>query len=80
MQGLPTSPEAYACTFRRRLRIRSMSKSGPGKSYRQGISWPELIQRFPDDAAAERWFEEQRWGQAGRPTHCPKCGSTERLS
>ena len=56
-----------------------MSKSGPGKSYRQGISLAELFARFPDDATAEAWFEEKRWGQAGRPTHCPKCGSTERL-
>ena len=28
---------------------------------------------FPDDETAERWFEEQRWGENG-PT-CPSCGS-----
>ena len=32
-----------------------------------------LFERFPDDATAERWFIEQRWG--GEP-HCPHCGST----
>ena len=33
---------------------------------------------FADDDAAERWFEEQRWGEAGKPSHCPLCGSTEK--
>ena len=56
-----------------------MPKSGPGKSHRKGITLPELIRRFPDDSAAEAWFEEKRWGQAGQPSHCALCGSTERL-
>ena len=51
----------------------------PGKSFREGISLIELIERFPDDATAERWLEEQRWGEAGKPSHCPLCGSTEKL-
>ena len=33
----------------------------------------QLLQKFPDDASAERWFEEQRWPE-GR--FCPDCGST----
>lgn len=33
----------------------------------------ELLRMFPDDAAAEKWFEEQRWPE-GR--YCPDCGST----
>ena len=52
---------------------------GPGKSHREGISLIELFEKFPDDATAERWFEEQRWGQAGNPSHCPMCGSLEKL-
>ena len=56
-----------------------MTQKGPGKSDREGISLIELFQRFPDDAAAERWFEERRWGQAGHPDHCPLCGCTEKL-
>ena len=28
---------------------------------------------FPDDAAAEAWFEEQRWPNGER--YCPDCGS-----
>ena len=33
----------------------------PGKSDRKGITLIELTRMFPDDAAAERWFIEQRW-------------------
>ena len=77
MQGLPNS--RYACISRRWQRIQGMSQSAPGKCYRQRISLAELFARFPDDAAAEAWFETQRWGAAGQPSHCPYCGSTERL-
>ena len=31
------------------------------------------VERFPNDEAAEKWFEAQRWPD-GR--HCPDCGST----
>ena len=56
-----------------------MARNAPGKHYREGISLVELIARFPDDTAAERWFEEQRWGEAGMPSHCPMCGGTEKV-
>ena len=46
--------------------------AAPGKAYREGLSLVELFRRFPDDAAARAWLEEQRWG--GEPW-CPKCGS-----
>ena len=49
------------------------SKQAPGRSYREGLTLPQLFQMFPDDAAAERWFEQQMWGDAG-PT-CPDCQS-----
>lgn len=54
-------------------------KKAPGKSYREGMTLIQLFQKFPDDAAAERWFEQQRWGEAGKPDHCPMCGSTEKM-
>ena len=77
------SGSLFACTYRyisrRWQRIRAMPQSAPGKFYRQGISWPELFARFPDDATAEAWFETQRWGAPGQPSYCPSCGSTERL-
>lgn len=35
----------------------------------------ELTDRFPDEAAARRWFERERWGPRERP--CPRCGALE---
>ncbi|WP_419854310.1 IS1595 family transposase [Candidatus Poriferisodalis sp.] len=52
----------------------------PGKSFRKGISLIEIVEMFPDDETAERWFEEQRWGKAGEPHCCPLCGSKDRLN
>ena len=45
---------------------------GPGRADREGLSIIELFRMFPDDQAAERWFEEQRWPVA---ISCPDCGS-----
>ena len=55
-----------------------MAKKAPGKAHREGISLIELFERFPDDASAEAWFEERRWGIAGKPSFCPICGATEK--
>ena len=55
-----------------------MAQKAPGKAHREGISLIELFERFPNDATAEAWFEERRWGQAGKPSHCPMCGDTEK--
>ena len=48
------------------------SYRAPGRADRIGISLPEFFRRFPDDAAAEEWFEQQRWPTK---TACPRCGS-----
>ena len=48
---------------------------GPGNSTRKGISLPELFRRFPDEEAAEKWFEQVRWGEIGM--YCPHCGSMD---
>ncbi len=48
-------------------------KKGPGRAERQGISVVELFHMFPDNAAAERWFEQQRWPNG---ITCPRCDST----
>ena len=56
-----------------------MAHKTPGRSHREGISLIELFEMFPDDDTAERWFEQQRWGAAGKPSHCPMCGSHEKL-
>ena len=48
-----------------------MSKKGPGKSHREGISLTELADLFPDETAAAMWFENQVWPD-GR--YCGHCG------
>ena len=44
----------------------------------KSLSLIELFRMFPDDATAEKWFEEERWGKTvdGLPEsiHCPHCG------
>lgn len=44
--------------------------NSPGRSYREGISLIELTEMFPDEEAAKRWFEEQRWPDGVRCAHC----------
>ena len=51
-----------------------MPQPAPGKWFREGISLVELTERFPNEAAAVKWFEDVRWPD-GR--HCPKCGGTD---
>ena len=43
-----------------------------GKSHREGLTVIQLFRMFPNGAAAEKWFEKQRWPN-GRC--CPDCGS-----
>ena len=50
-----------------------MAQSGPGRSDREGLGIIELFAMFPDDAAAEAWFEAVRWPNGKR--FCPDCGS-----
>ena len=50
-----------------------MASKAPGKHYRKGITIFELTALFPDNAAAEKWFADQRWPEG---PHCPRCGST----
>ena len=47
-------------------------EKGPGRAEREGISIVELFEMFPNDAAAERWFEQQRWPNG---ITCPRCDS-----
>jgi len=49
-----------------------MSQKAPGRAYRKGISLMEIMRKFPDDAAAEAYFIEQRWPNG---VVCPHCGS-----
>ncbi|MXX20081.1 MAG: IS1595 family transposase [Dehalococcoidia bacterium] len=47
-------------------------KKGPGRAHRDGLSAKQFRDMFPDDEAAELFFEKQRWPE-GR--FCPDCGS-----
>ena len=47
-------------------------RNAPGRSDRRGLSIIEFFQLFPNDRAAEQWFERRRW-PSGRC--CPDCGS-----
>ena len=49
-----------------------MKRMAPGRYDRDGISLVELFRMFPDNAAAEKWFEAQRWPNG---IACPDCGS-----
>ena len=49
-----------------------MNHTAPGKAHREAISLVELFRMFPDDDAAQVWFEQQRWGDE---PWCPHCGS-----
>ena len=44
--------------------------NAPGKHYRKGMSITELFRLFPDDKAAEKAFEKERWPDGVRCGHC----------
>ena len=44
----------------------------PGRSDRTGITLKQLLRRFPDNDAAEKWLVKQRWPSG---VCCPECGS-----
>ena len=50
-----------------------MAHKAPGKSDREGLGIIELMEMFPDETAATKWFEAQVW-PTGRC--CGKCGAT----
>ena len=49
-----------------------MAHSAPGKHYREGLSFIEVADMFPDNLTAERWFVQTRWPDG---VCCPACGS-----
>ena len=44
----------------------------PGKNHRKGITFKQLLRKFPTDAKAEEWLVKQRWPKG---LCCPHCGS-----
>ena len=53
-----------------------MSKTGPGKAHRIGITLPELFGMFPNEEAARLWIESVVWPYG--PV-CPRCGAQDRV-
>ena len=51
-----------------------MGKSGPGRAEREGLSIFELVEMFPDEDSARKWFETIRWADGERT--CPRCEGT----
>ncbi|MDE0307841.1 MAG: IS1595 family transposase [Albidovulum sp.] len=49
-----------------------MSKTGPGKSHRQGMTLIDAMRKFSSEEAAEKWFSDERWPDS---IECPRCGS-----
>ena len=49
-----------------------MAHKAPGKSHRKGLTLIQLMDMFPDDEAAAKWFAEGRWPDG---PYCPGCGS-----
>ena len=47
--------------------------TAPGKSFRKGLTLVELMDMFPNEAAATKWFESIYWPETRA---CGKCGST----
>ena len=43
-----------------------------GRNDREGLTLFQVMEMFPDDATAEKWFEQQRWPDG---IACPNCGS-----
>ncbi len=47
-----------------------MSTIRTQKNNREGINTVELLKIFPDDETAMSWFENVRWGNTRRCSHC----------
>jgi len=54
-----------------------MAAKAPGRSDREGLSFVELFDMFPNESSAVDWFEGIRW--PGGVDCCPKCGEIGRV-
>ena len=44
------------------------------KKKQDKVSFYKFFQQFPDEASAEKFFAEKRWGKDGKDRFCPHCG------
>ena len=49
-----------------------MDHEAPSRAGRKGPTFVDLFRQFPNENAAQDWFEQQRWGNE---PFCPHCGS-----
>lgn len=56
-----------------------MAKNAPGKHYREGISLVDLLNKFPDNEAAEKWFVECRWADGIKCAYCNSDNVNEKI-
>jgi len=49
-----------------------MTRKAPGKHDRKGLTFMELLDKFPNDRVAEEWFIQTRWKHG---VQCPHCNS-----
>ena len=59
------------------LESQGQEAEGSGPRRAPGITLIQLTRMFPDDTAAEKWFEQERWGETG--IYCPRCGSLDKI-
>ncbi len=53
-----------------------MTQAAPGKAFRRGLTIFDLMEMFPAEDAARKWFEARVWPE-GRA--CPYCGSARTI-
>ena len=56
-----------------------MAKNAPGKHYREGISLVDLLNKFPDNETAEKWFVDCRWEDGIKCAHCNSENVNEKI-
>ena len=54
--------------------------NAPGKSYREGISLIDAVNKFGDEAQAEQWFVAQRWPDGIACVYCESKAITTRAA
>ena len=55
------------------METRKRNYKALGKAHREGLTFLQVADVFPDEKSAERWFEETLWPDK---RYCGKCGST----
>ena len=60
------------------MKAATTTQKAPGRSDREGISFIELFDMFPNEEAATAWFETIRWPTGVNA--CPRCGAVGQVA